>query len=907
MIKKLKDKMYDKMVRKNPRVRYEYERYVMENIDEHKKKRCKHLRVLFKLKWHYQIKRSKKFLIFNENEGCITREQDNNYEMYAKFLKESEIRKDTILDIELEYIENDCFLYWNGVHGNYTFCLYEFCGEQYELRGVTNNNYIKMQTDSKEAEVIIVAYCGTRMICCSELVRVEEKYVAIKNLEVSAISMDEQVVLMWPSLFDVISVNVYKVESGVDELYANIQGQGCTVRNLRNNVEYRFCVKSVYEGKEYGECEIVATPKKDQSLFGSSNKINQTQKELIKYFNGKDAFNPKICAESVFESMPYPHVISKAMLQYDVIAFDIFDTLIFRPFKSPQDLFWILENEFGIMNFKNIRINAEKKVRKLKQDKYNNSEVTIEEIYKEIERETGLNAEEGAAKEFEVECHFCYKNPYTERILQIMRNLNKKVVIISDIYYSSEQLRKLLLSAGLDINERIYSSCDYSASKRNGELLQIVKKDFESDTTFFLIDDNMNNIKSARNNEWGRALYQNVNNTGDKYRRCVRQMSGIVGSYYAGIINSKLHNGIAHYSEAFEYGYICGGLYVLGFCSWIERTAKTDMVDKIIFISRDGAIYKDCYDKYFEGKTEYVYWSRLVAARMSMEQDRSAFFDNVLYVNKGSLEIREILKLINCEHLLTRLKKFNLSEQHVLSDSNIEIVKEFINEYWDEIKIAQKDEQAIAIDYLKRKIGNAKRIALIDVGWKGANLLSIDWFLQNKCNLDVDVKCYMAGITTEKNLAYCLTDKFKGYLFSSLNNKDMQRKHVAENNGFNSMFFEMLSQADYPSTKGFIVDEQGFKVEFSLSEPENSKMLIEIQNGIKEFIDDYFIHMGKYRYLLNISGRDAYLPFSLFTNNLEYMVRFLGEYRFCRELSSGLGNKNESVSQLMLKKYKEVQ
>ena len=43
--------------RKNGRVWYEYERYVRENIDEHKHHRFKHLIILFKLNWFYRIKK----------------------------------------------------------------------------------------------------------------------------------------------------------------------------------------------------------------------------------------------------------------------------------------------------------------------------------------------------------------------------------------------------------------------------------------------------------------------------------------------------------------------------------------------------------------------------------------------------------------------------------------------------------------------------------------------------------------------------------------------------------------------------------------------------------------------------------------------------------------------------------
>ena len=40
--------------------------------------------------------------------------------------------------------------------------------------------------------------------------------------------------------------------------------------------------------------------------------------------------------------------------KHDIISFDIFDTLILRPFQNPTDMFMVLGNKFGVMNFKNI-------------------------------------------------------------------------------------------------------------------------------------------------------------------------------------------------------------------------------------------------------------------------------------------------------------------------------------------------------------------------------------------------------------------------------------------------------------------------------------------------------------------------------------------------------------------------
>lgn len=54
----LKDRVYNICVRKNENVRYEYERYVQEHMEEHRLQRWKHIRLLIQLNWFYRVKKA---------------------------------------------------------------------------------------------------------------------------------------------------------------------------------------------------------------------------------------------------------------------------------------------------------------------------------------------------------------------------------------------------------------------------------------------------------------------------------------------------------------------------------------------------------------------------------------------------------------------------------------------------------------------------------------------------------------------------------------------------------------------------------------------------------------------------------------------------------------------------------
>ena len=102
----------------------------------------------------------------------------------------------------------------------------------------------------------------------------------------------------------------------------------------------------------------------------------------------------------------------KDLLTYDIISFDIFDTLILRPFARPDDLFMIVGNRLGVPEFYRIRKEAEEKARNIASIINGIREVTIHDIYKIIEDRSGIPAEKGIQVEFEVELEYCFANPY---------------------------------------------------------------------------------------------------------------------------------------------------------------------------------------------------------------------------------------------------------------------------------------------------------------------------------------------------------------------------------------------------------------------------------------------------------------------------------------------------------------
>lgn len=170
-----------------------------------------------------------------------------------------------------------------------------------------------------------------------------------------------------------------------------------------------------------------------------------------------------------------PKEAAKQLRGYDVVSFDVFDTLIFRPFLEPTELFQRMAEQIQIPEFRKIRCEMEQIARQEQNKKEGNTEVTLDEIYMLIRRETGIKEE---VKELEIleEYRVCYANPYMKQVVEELRKAKKRLIFISDMYLNFEQISRILKYAGYGEFDGGYVSCEYRKSKSSGELYPIVRE-----------------------------------------------------------------------------------------------------------------------------------------------------------------------------------------------------------------------------------------------------------------------------------------------------------------------------------------------------------------------------------------------------------------------------------------------
>lgn len=166
--------------------------------------------------------------------------------------------------------------------------------------------------------------------------------------------------------------------------------------------------------------------------------------------------------------------IKNIIPKYDIISFDVFDTLLFRRVECPENVFEITADRELNTNadkecYVKSRILAEQRLKK-------QGEAHFDEIYGEIKKFFPNEYQRLRDTEIKVEKDVIYPNKEMVDLLDWSKKSGKKIIIVSDMYYTASVLNNYLSLNGIKIKQQIYVSCDYNATKSSGELWNIVKE-----------------------------------------------------------------------------------------------------------------------------------------------------------------------------------------------------------------------------------------------------------------------------------------------------------------------------------------------------------------------------------------------------------------------------------------------
>lgn len=605
----------------------------------------------------------------------------------------------------------------------------------------------------------------------------------------------------------------------------------------------------------------------------------------------KYAFTPCISApESSFAKRPSYTLMAKKFLVHDVVSFDIFDTLILRPFDDPKALFFLLGEKNKCPGFKRYRELAEKLARNEAFEKTGSYEVTLRDIYEKLQRFVILDIEQAMQYEIETELSLVFPNPYMMNVYKEVINLGKKVIAVSDMYLPKDIIEKMLTKCGYDSFDEIFVSNDYGVSKRTTLLYEKVKEKYGQDLRYIHIGDNpISDRNSAEEAGFTSVFYKNVNQRGNPHRAF--DMTSLIGSAYRGVVNTKLQCGAFNCSQFYEFGYTYAGFLVLGYCNYIHTYVANRKIDKVLFLSRDGHILKSVYEQLFpHDKTEYVYWSRSAATKLTTGRFRNELLLRYIkYKIPREMTVAQILKAMDLSSMQPFLSEAGFDESIILTKENYEdIVKVFINN-WDFVVSRYEKSSQAAKEYYRQAVDGAESVCIVDIGWAASGFSALRYLIEDEWKLGCRTYGLVAGSTylhdmdiIEPQLA---CDVVSSYMFSQRINREIRRDHNVKQ--MYGAFTEIMLSAPMPSFIGFDLDDNNeIKYIFDCPETEGYDMIKEIQSGVLDFVNDYTEHFKDYPFMMNICGSDAYAVCRQVISCPKYFERLFADYPVNRAVGS---------------------
>lgn len=303
-----------------------------------------------------------------------------------------------------------------------------------------------------------------------------------------------------------------------------------------------------------------------------------------------------------------------------VVSFDIFDTLFFRKCGSPINIFEKMckhkeiAAKFDIYSsFTQYRQHAEKNARRLHPHK---EDITLEEIYEQLPL---AQQERKRFQQIEIliEKEMLVVNPQLERWIKFAFNAGKKVILISDMYLSTTQIKEVALNKLKCTKEihKIYISNEYQKTKATGTLFDVVLQEYKliPNQLLHIGDNERSDIAIAK--EFGiHTLYYGQNKQQkekmnyETYYMKKNFEDGNHVRYLSSLLNP--------YTDTIQEFYFTIGSTIFApllweFSHWLKSISQKFNIEQYNFIMREGAIFQKFFTHlYPDIQTNLIYASR---------------------------------------------------------------------------------------------------------------------------------------------------------------------------------------------------------------------------------------------------------------------------------------------------------
>ncbi|NEX19455.1 glycosyltransferase [Thiorhodococcus mannitoliphagus] len=441
-----------------------------------------------------------------------------------------------------------------------------------------------------------------------------------------------------------------------------------------------------------------------------------------------------------------------------ILSFDLFDTLILRPFARPEAVFWMLEEkiarDFDIPDFAAKRRQAESMLRATLDP---GRDVAVEDIYRALAELLDLTAETAAAlRELEIstEQSLFAASPVVARELLTLKRKGRRLVLVSDMYLGASHLKPVLERLGLNVFDRLYVSADTGYRKDRGDVwdylleqeggeksqLQHVGDNEHSDVQVLVDRGFPHPVHVMRP-----AALLGVLPGGQALIRNFRRRPSWRNELLLGLIGNRINHqlttapGPIHqpFADPRVFGYGVIGPIVFVVLAWLVGRLSEDGVTSARFLSREGWLLERLYrmmrahpaladmaSALPEGS--YFYCARSVVGLAAIREE--ADLDLLLTAHYDGT-LRQLLTarfgLTDLDAISARLGEDLLDQVFRLPEDHFK-VQGLLKRCLPEILAAAADLRKSVRDYWQRAGSDADaNPAIIDIGYSGTIQLAL--------------------------------------------------------------------------------------------------------------------------------------------------------------------------------------
>lgn len=403
--------------------------------------------------------------------------------------------------------------------------------------------------------------------------------------------------------------------------------------------------------------------------------------------------------------------------EYDVISIDLFDTLIMRQTLFPTDIFEMVncrlkDKGIVIKDFSKRRLESEKYLAKF-------TAPTLTEIYSYMKSTYSIAEivpEELAKLEWTIDYDLVVPRQEMCDLMEEVHSQGKEIYIVSDTFYTKDQLIKLLEKCKIGFYRDIIASCEYKSAK-TGDLFTKVKERVREKKCLHIGDDIVADVESARQHGIAAChIYSGIDLLeAVGYLGLWDSIKGLANRIKIGMFVSKIFNSPFQFEKGerriaiqntYDLGYLLFAPIISDFVIWFEEQIQQQKLSNIWFCARDGYLIKRMYDE-LHGNMESIYLltSRTAAIRAGIESE-----EDIEYVSgmKFSGAIEEQL-----------LERFGIAKQDIVADHGAcsKSLTNYAGVILSKARIDRKNYQKY-IDKLYMKAGD---IAFFDFVAKGTS------------------------------------------------------------------------------------------------------------------------------------------------------------------------------------------